>query len=179
MILRALTLNRDMVDSDSNRGSDRTAMKEELPTVLDRISRWTSRFLDKTIPIRAVGGELEIDYLAFEAESTTAHRDHGLPVNQIPLGISGRMALMNPASQGSNIVPRNEGNGNRESIGPLPHIEPNVLPDLKTFKIIVNGEFYSRISCCLKIVLCSHHGDSLKHWNDMGPYCQRSFLRIY
>eukprot|EP00804_Cyclotella_cryptica_P008298 CCRYP_016502-RB/>CCRYP_016502-RB protein AED:0.04 eAED:0.04 QI:151/1/1/1/1/1/2/1382/756 len=144
LILRALTLNRDVVDSESYRGGERTALKEELPTVLDRISQWTSRLLDKRTPIRAVGGELEIDYLSFEAESTTAHRDHGLHTNQMPLGISGRMALMNPAFQGSISSPRNFGKGSRESIGPLPHIEPNVHPDLKTFKIIINGEFRSR-----------------------------------
>ena len=168
-----------MVDSESTRKSDRTPIKEELPSVLDRISQWTSRFLDKTIPIRAVGGELEIDYLAFEAESTTADRDHRLHMNQIPLGISGRMALMHPAFQGSNYVPRNDAKGNRESIGPLPHIEPNVLPDLKTFKIVVNGEFYSKKSFYQNIVLCSNHCDALKHWNGMAPYCQQSFPRIY
>jgi len=59
---------------------------------------------------------------------------------------------MHPALQGSNNAPRNDDKGNRESIGPLPHIEPNVLPDLKTFKIVVNGEFYSKKSFYQRIV---------------------------
>lgn len=81
-------------------------------------------------------------------------------MSQVSFGMGGRMALMHSVMQGSGQ--RRSGNDQKknsrsedaargseeaentqdnrpEAIGPLPFVEPNVAPDLKTFAIVVNG----------------------------------------
>lgn len=136
LLLRALTLNKGTINETESK------LKEEPPSVLDRLSQWSSKLLDKTISVKAVDGELEIDYLAFERERINpkqqmSNEQHN--INPLPFGMSGRMALMNPVSHENDNGPSNLTAESR-SIGPLPHIEPTVEPDLKTFKMILGGK---------------------------------------
>ena len=134
MILRALTMTKDFEDK----------RQEELSSsVLERLSDWSSKLLNKTATIKAIDGELEIDYLAFEAEST--HPKSPTNQQQIHFNMNPRMALMNAAMHGNNTSSQVRDSEKYEPIGPLPHIEPSVSPDLRTFKMILAGELESGV----------------------------------
>lgn len=67
--------------------------------------------------------------------------------SQVPLGMAGRMAMMNSAIQGKyprspTASPNSKETDTKElePIGPLPKIEPNVTPDLRTFTLVINGK---------------------------------------
>jgi hypothetical protein len=125
LILRALAL--------SNENGDRRK-EESSSSVLKRLSDWSSKLLEKRTSIRAVDGELEVDYLAFEAASshpTSTKQQHHFAANP-------RMALMNAAMHAMN-EPRLPDKETIKPIGPLPHIEAFVGPNLKTFKMIIGA----------------------------------------
>ena len=93
----------------------------------------------------------------------TDKRGAQIQMNQMPIGMASRMALMNSAFQNKNANRNsptrpqhaigslksshmgkngsNEKNKNEKSdvIGPLPYIEPLVNPNMMTFKVVIDG----------------------------------------
>jgi len=118
-------------------------------------------------PSVGMGSRLSYLYAATSRESskgsTRVHRTGSHPSkqksqprpspNQVSIGMAGRMAYMNSAVQdnrrkegpASSVSPqqRNEDekvhHGNPEPIGPMPHIDNNVTPDLRTFQLVIKA----------------------------------------
>lgn len=124
--------------------------KEEISSsALERLSDWSSKLLNKTLTVRTVGGELEIDYLAFETETTRAKSETNRHQQHHFVATNPRIALMNAAMNGNGTAHRVRNNQTYEPIGPLPHIEPSVNPDLRTFKMILAGKLEFQILCSI------------------------------
>lgn len=133
LILRALTMAKD--------GGDHR-IEEHSSSVLMRLSHWSSTLLSKKADIKDVDGELEIDYLAFEAESSQRQRQRQEQSPQQPLNfaMNPRMAMFNAAVSGNHASLKRPEQQDRQPIGPLPHIEPDISPDLRSFKMILAGK---------------------------------------
>jgi hypothetical protein len=131
LILRALTMAKD--------GGDHR-IEEHSSSVLMRLSHWSSTLLSKKADIKDVDGELELDYLAFEAESSKRQRQEQSPQQQLNFAMNPRMAMFNAAVVGNHASQQRPKEQDRQPIGPLPHIEPDISPDLRSFKMILAGK---------------------------------------
>ena len=98
----------------------------------DSLSEWSYKLLDKRTTVRAVDGKLE---------SYTKKKLERKPQHQGPLIMNPRMALMNAAMQESETgIQQPLQKEKQEPIGPLPHIEPAVSPNLISFQLVLSGE---------------------------------------
>ena len=91
-----------------------------------------------------VGIANRLNYLAQENRAKKSSQSH---TYQFSVGMHSRMALMSSAFQPNDInaesptKPESAEEKQRiDTIGPLPHIEPDVLPDINTFRLLINGE---------------------------------------
>ena len=108
-------------------------------SVLKSLSYWSSKLVDNTISIRAVDGRLEIDCVAVGTTSFSRKKQSTQQQHQIPFAMNTRMALITSAVYGNNKSREAPKKEILESIGALPHIEPSVDPDLKSFKMIIGA----------------------------------------
>ena len=91
-----------------------------------------------------VGIASRLNYLEQENRVKKSNQSH---TSQFSVGMHSRMALMSSAFQPNDMnaespsKPENIEEKQRiDTIGPLPHIEPDVLPDINTFRLLINGE---------------------------------------
>lgn len=91
-----------------------------------------------------VGIANRLNYLAQENRAKKSSQSH---TYQFSVGMHSRMALMSSVFQPNDINSESQSQAENaeekqriDSIGPLPHIEPDVLPDINTFRLLINGE---------------------------------------
>lgn len=108
-----------------------------------------------TPQLAGVGIANRLHYLAQEQ---VAKKTSYTNSDQISVGMHSRMSLMSSAFQSydahSAKSRRDELTGDKggvDPIGPLPHIEPDILPDINTFRLLINGE-----SCRLNVISFLH-----------------------
>ena len=125
---RAILILQALTKSDADNANKKEVLKSH---VLDSLSEWSTKLLDKQMAARAVDGKLEL-YTRKKIANNQQHQE--------PFVMNPRMALMNAAMQGNEtgIQPFNE--EKQEPIGPLPHIEPAVSPNLISFQLVLSGE---------------------------------------
>lgn len=96
-----------------------------------------------------VGIANRLNYIAQETPAKTSAQPS---TNQFSIGMHSRMLLMSSAFQTSDAQSSNKNSIEDEAvdekrgvepIGPLPHIESDILPDISTFRLLINGESYS------------------------------------
>ena len=165
LMLQALALNGTNI-----KGDDENVDKNEASTTLfERISRWGASLLSNDGDSRqpndnrmlrnkskiseqhanapqfaGVGIANRLNYLAQENRVKKSSQSH---TYQFSVGMHSRMALMSSAFQPNDmnyVNPCKAENAEEkqriDTIGPLPHIEPDVLPDINTFRLLINGE---------------------------------------
>ena len=94
------------------------------------------------------GGVGIANRLNYLSQDSNAKKSIQTNTDQISVGMHSRMLLMSSAFQSSNAQsssnsPDAEATGEKrglDPIGPLPHIESDVLPDIATFRLLINGE---------------------------------------
>ena len=94
------------------------------------------------------GGVGIANRLNYLSQDSPAKKSIKTNTDQISVGMHSRMLLMSSAFQSSDAQtssnsPDAEATGEKrglDPIGPLPHIESDVLPDIATFRLLINGE---------------------------------------
>ena len=110
------------------------------------------------------GGVGIANRLNYIDQETSAKRSAQPSTNQFSIGMHSRMLLMSSAfqtsdTQSSNKSTEDEGIDKKrgmDPIGPLPHFESDILPDITTFRLLINGESL----CWIPIILvfpCHSH----------------------
>ncbi len=92
-----------------------------------------------------VGIANRLNYIAQETPAKTPNQPSN---DQFSIGMHSRMLLMSSAFQTSDAQSSNKSTEDEvvnekrrmDPIGPLPHIESDILPDLSSFRLLINGE---------------------------------------
>ena len=113
------------------------------------VTRNKSRTHDRSGNDPNFGGGVGIaNRLNYLAQDIPAKKSIQTNADQISVGMHSRMLLMSSAFQSSdmqsssNLLDAEATDKKRglDPIGPLPHIEPDILPDITTFRLLINGE---------------------------------------
>lgn len=131
LLLHALAMGQNGADGGKGETSS---------SLLNRLSRLSSELLNKKSHVKAVDGKLEITYSMFDVEGAPENISRRQQPHQMHLAFNPMMALLNTAMTGNTDRTLPIDKESSEPIGALPHIEPSVSPDLRSFKIVVGGE---------------------------------------
>lgn len=136
----------------SNDDSSSGVHAEENRTENNVKRRTKSKTIDRNVNAPQFAGVGMANRLNYLAQETPATKTAQCNTDQISVGMHSRMLMMSSAFQLNNFVAKSSGSLDAEAtdekrgldpIGPLPFIESNVLPDMNTFRLVINGKLFS------------------------------------
>ena len=168
--MQSLALNGIDCNEAASMNRDGDKPESSTSTLFDRIARWGTFLLSNNDNGGNHAGETRTENVTRNKSNTTHNRSGndynnfggGVGIanrlnylsqdspakksiqtntDQISVGMHSRMLLMSSAFRSNS--PDAEATGEKrglDPIGPLPHIESDVLPDIATFRLLINGE---------------------------------------
>lgn len=166
LMLQSLALNGINGNENANVTVEGDKPESSSTTLFDRIARWGTSLLSNNdnsgrqtkesrtenvsrnksnTEVQRVGIANRLNYIAQETPATKSAQSS---TDQFSIGMHSRMLLMSSAFQTGNAQSSNKSTEDdsvdekrgMDPIGPLPHIESDILPDIATFRLLINGE---------------------------------------
>ena len=187
LLLRALALNRINSNEENTNFNDKDTEDGSSATIFDRIARWGTSLLstDGSIgrqnvefrpgneaktpnanypQIVGIGIANRLNYLAqMKPTKMTAPSNN----EQIPVGLHSRMSMISSSFQSKDAHDTANGEQRSDPVGPLPFIEPDIIPDITTFRLLIKGGLSFLSNCAFPSSVIPHSA-SISFLNSFG-----------